>query len=264
MNIILLGPPGGGKGTQAKILVEERNMVQLSTGDMLRAAVKSGSELGKQAKEAMDAGKLVSDDLITGVICDRLKEADCVEKGWLLDGFPRTKAQAEALSKAGGVPDCFVLLDVPEEVLVERVTGRRTDPETGKIYHMKFNPPPADIVDRLVQRSDDTAEKIVVRYREFQSNIDSVRSCYENSMITVDGSMSQEEVGTCVMEGIKEAKAAKKDAVFMVQEAATASKENKLKTLVPAILGMTSLIAFDKMAAKAFANAGVTFPSSLI
>ena len=108
---------------------------------MLRAAVKEGTELGKQAQAVMEAGQLVPDELIIGVVVDRLNQSDCVEKGWLLDGFPRTKPQADALSAAGMVPDCFLLLDVPQEVLVERVTGRRTDPETGKIYHLTFNPP---------------------------------------------------------------------------------------------------------------------------
>lgn len=261
--IIIAGAPAAGKGTQCEQIVKELGVVHLSTGDMLRAAVKSGSELGKQAKEAMDAGKLVSDDLITGVICDRLKEADCLEKGWLLDGFPRTRAQAEALTKAGGVPDCFVLLDVPEEVLVERVTGRRTDPETGKIYHMKYNPPPADVIDRLVQRSDDTAEKIVVRYREFQSNIDAVRSCYDEKMITVDGSMNQKEVTECVTSGLQEVRDMKKGAVFMVSENVKNSKF-KLRSIAPTVMGMASLVALDKFASNFFTKMGVSFPSSLI
>ena len=115
--------------------------MHLSTGDMLRAAVKEGTELGKQAQAVMEAGQLVPDELIIGVVVDRLRQSDCVEKGWLLDGFPRTKPQADALNAAGMVPDCFLLLDVPQEVLVERVTGRRTDPETGKIYHLTFSPP---------------------------------------------------------------------------------------------------------------------------
>ena len=264
MKIIIAGAPAAGKGTQCERIVNELGVVHLSTGDMLRAAVKSGSELGKQAKEAMDAGKLVSDELITGVICDRLKEADCIEKGWLLDGFPRTRAQADALTKAGGIPDCFLLLDVPEEVLVERVTGRRTDPETGKIYHMKFNPPPVDVVDRLVQRSDDTAEKIVVRYREFQSNIDAVRECYQNQMITVDGSMNQEDVTECVIDSIKDVQSSKKDAVFMVSDVISASSKSKLSELLPAALGMTSLIAVDKVASRFFSRIGIAFPSSLI
>ena len=112
------------------------DVIHLSTGDMLREAVKEGNDVGLKAKKFMDNGQLVPDELITNVVCARLKQKDCAEKGWLLDGFPRTMSQAEALKGAGMNPDCFILLDVPQEVLVERVTGRRTDPETGKIYHI--------------------------------------------------------------------------------------------------------------------------------
>ena len=115
----------------------------------------------------MDNGKLVPDELIINVVTERLKEADCVKHGWLLDGFPRTRAQAQALNSAGMIPDAFILLSVPEEILVERVTGRRTDPVTNKIYHLKFNPPEnSEVTARLVQRSDDTKEKIVSRRDE--------------------------------------------------------------------------------------------------
>jgi adenylate kinase len=178
-------------------------VVHLSTGDMLRAAVTGKTELGLMAKNFMDAGQLVPDSLIIDVICDRLKEKDCVEKGWLLDGFPRTKAQAEALSAAGMVPDCFLLLDVEESILVDRVTGRRTDPDTGVIYHMTTKPPPTtEIRDRLVQRSDDTAEKIVLRYREFKKHIDEIQSCYADKMVWVDGSQTPDAVGYCIVDSV--------------------------------------------------------------
>ena len=115
--------------------------------------------------------------------------------GWLLDCFPRTQSQVDALTKAGMVPDCFILLDVPEEKLVERVTGRRTDPVTGKIYHLKFSPPESDeIAKRLIQRSDDTEEKIVTRYRDFRNNIDSVKLNYIEKMVVINGAVSQNEV----------------------------------------------------------------------
>lgn len=192
--IIIAGAPAAGKGTQCEVIKEQLGVIHLSTGDILRAAVKEGSDLGKKAQEYMDSGQLVPDELITGVVVDRLSQPDCLEKGWLLDGFPRTRAQADALSKEGILPDCFILLDVPQEILIERVTGRRTDPETGRIYHMKFNPPPSDIEDRLIQRSDDTAEKIIVRYQEFCGHVDSVKSCYEDKMIWIDGSQQQRDV----------------------------------------------------------------------
>lgn len=202
--IIIAGAPAAGKGTQCEFIKSEFGVVHLSTGDMLRAAVSEGTDLGVKAKAFMDAGQLVPDELIIDVVCDRLKQPDCLSNGWLLDGFPRTKSQAEALSAAGMIPDKFILLDVPEEVLVERVTGRRTDPVTGKIYHMKFNPPENDeVADRLVQRSDDTAEKIVVRYREFQANIDSVRSSYEEILVTVDGTKGQKDVSESIFTSLK-------------------------------------------------------------
>jgi adenylate kinase len=210
--VIISGAPASGKGTQCEVIKEKFGVVHLSTGDILRAAVKDGTTLGQKAKAFMDAGQLVPDELIIDVICDRLKQPDCVSKGWLLDGFPRTKAQADALSAAGMVPDCFVLLDVPEDILVERVTGRRTDPVTGKIYHLKFSPPESEeIRSRLVQRSDDTAEKIIVRYREFQSHIDSIKSSYEDKLIWVDGSLTQDDVSKIVTDALEEIIEDKKD-----------------------------------------------------
>mmetsp|Transcript_23464 Transcript_23464/g.21337 ORF Transcript_23464/g.21337 Transcript_23464/m.21337 type:complete len:281 (-) Transcript_23464:24-866(-) len=201
--IIIAGAPAAGKGTQCEIITQSFGVIHLSTGDILRAAVKQGTDLGIKAKAFMDAGQLVPDDLIIDVICDRLKQQDCIESGWLLDGFPRTRAQAEALSSAGLIPDSFLLLDVPEDILVERVTGRRTDPVTGKIYHLKFSPPnDQEVISRLVQRSDDTAEKIVVRYREFQSHIDSVRSFYEDKIIAVDGSKPKNDVSQLIISAL--------------------------------------------------------------
>jgi adenylate kinase len=185
------------------VIKKELGVVHLSTGDMLRAAVKDGTELGVKAKQFMDAGQLVPDELIINVVVERLQQPDCQSKGWLLDGFPRTRAQADALAGLGIVADSFILLDVPQEVLVERVTGRRTDPETGKIYHMKFSPPTEpEVISRLVQRSDDTEEKIVVRYKEFCSHVDSVRECYKDITLWVDGSISPVEVSEVIMSGI--------------------------------------------------------------
>jgi adenylate kinase len=172
---------------------------------MLRAAVKDKTELGVKAKEYMDAGQLVPDDLIINVVVERLKQPDCQKQGWLLDGFPRTRAQADALAKLGIEADAFILLDVPQEVLVERVTGRRTDPQTGKIYHMTFSPPSdPEVISRLVQRSDDTEEKIVVRYQEFCSHVDSVKECYTDRTVWVDGSISPEQVSQVIMGGLSE------------------------------------------------------------
>ena len=135
VNIIIAGAPASGKGTQCEIIKEKFGVVHLSTGDMLRAAVAAGTDVGKKAKDYMDSGKLVPDEVIIGIVKDRLDEDDCKTQGWLLDGFPRTQAQAKALEEAGVTADCFLFLDVPDEVLVERVVGRRTDPGESAEYH---------------------------------------------------------------------------------------------------------------------------------
>jgi len=159
----------------------------------------------------MESGALVPDELICNVVCERLQQEDCIRCGWLLDGFPRTRAQADALSAAVGEPDLFLLLDVPEEILVERVTGRRTDPVTGLIYHLRFNPPPPDVDPaRLVQRSDDTAETIVKRYREFAQHVDSVQSAYSSEkVIRVDGSLPQDAVTRVLVTSVRDTLQAK-------------------------------------------------------
>jgi adenylate kinase len=208
VNIIIAGAPASGKGTQCEVIKEEFGIVHLSTGDMLRAAVAAGTEVGVQAKEFMDSGKLVPDEVIIGIIRDRLDESDCKEQGWLLDGFPRTAAQAEALADAGCSADCFLFLDVPDSVLVERVVGRRTDPETGKIYHMTFSPPPADdeeLINRLQHRSDDTEEKVVVRLEQFHANVAAVKGSYEDIMISIDGNRAPADVSAEILEKVKAA-----------------------------------------------------------
>lgn len=142
---------------------------------------------------------------------DRLDASDCKDQGWLLDGFPRTQAQANALSEAGVSADCFLFLDVPDEVLVERVVGRRTDPDTGKIYHMKFSPPDdEDVLKRLEQRSDDTEEKVKVRLEQFHANVDAVKDSYTDIMVVIDGNRAPDVVSKEISDAIqsKVAKAA--------------------------------------------------------
>lgn len=203
--IIIAGAPAAGKGTQCEVITSNFGVVHLSTGDILRSAVKQGTDLGLKAKSYMDAGQLVPDELIISVVCERLKQDDCLRNGWLLDGFPRTRAQAEALAANDLIPDSFLLLDVPEDVLVDRVSGRRTDPVTGKIYHLTTSPPESEeIAARLVQRSDDTAEKIIIRYREFKSHIDSVRSFYESKTIRIDGTLTRDVVSSEVLSRLTE------------------------------------------------------------
>jgi adenylate kinase len=167
MRLILLGPPGAGKGTQAGFLREKFGIPQISTGDMLRAAVKAGTPLGVAAKKVMDAGQLVSDDIIIGLVEERLKAPDCAN-GYLFDGFPRTIPQAEALKKAGVAIDYVLEIDVPDEEIVTRMSGRRVHPASGRTYHLKFNPPKAEGRDDatgepLVQRDDDREETVKKR-----------------------------------------------------------------------------------------------------
>jgi adenylate kinase len=167
MRIILLGPPGAGKGTQAGFIRDHFGIPQISTGDMLRAAVKAGTPLGLAAKKVMDAGQLVSDDIIVGLVKERLQQPDCTA-GYLFDGFPRTIPQAEAMRSAGIAVDFVLEIDVPDADIVERMSGRRVHPGSGRTYHVRFNPP--KVPDRddvtgepLVQRDDDKEE--VVRKR---------------------------------------------------------------------------------------------------
>ena len=155
---------------------------------------------------------LVSPALESFQVKDRLEESDCQEKGWLLDGFPRTQAQAKALEDAGIEADCFIFLNVPDEVLVERVVGRRTDPETGKIYHMTFSPPEDEEVKaRLVQRSDDTEEKVVVRLEQFHANVDAVKDSYTDISVSIDGNQAPGVVSEAIFKAV-EAKLASKAA----------------------------------------------------
>ena len=164
MRLILLGAPGAGKGTQATFIKEKFNIPQISTGDMLRAAVKAGTPMGLAAKKVMDEGGLVSDDIIIGLVRDRLKEADC-QNGYLFDGFPRTIPQADAMKNAGVAIDYVLEIDVPDSAIIERMSGRRVHPASGRTYHVKFNPPKAEGVDditgeELIQRDDDHEETV--------------------------------------------------------------------------------------------------------
>lgn len=164
MRLILLGAPGAGKGTQAGFIKEKFNIPQISTGDMLRAAVKAGTPLGLAAKKIMDEGGLVSDDIIIGLVKDRLKQPDCAQ-GYLFDGFPRTIPQADAMKEAGVAIDYVLEIDVPDAAIIERMSGRRVHPASGRTYHVKFNPPKAEGRDdatgeELIQRDDDKEETV--------------------------------------------------------------------------------------------------------
>ena len=167
MRLILLGAPGAGKGTQANFIKEKYNIPQISTGDMLRAAIKAGTELGVAAKKVMDAGGLVSDDIIIGLVQERLQQPDCAN-GYLFDGFPRTVAQADSMKDNGVAVDYVLEIDVPDDSIIERMDGRRVHPGSGRVYHVKCNPPKVankdDVTgEDLVQRDDDKAETVKKR-----------------------------------------------------------------------------------------------------
>jgi adenylate kinase len=180
--MILLGPPGAGKGTQARFICERYGIPQISTGDMLRAAVAAGTELGKQAKAVMDAGELVSDDIIIGLVKERITEPDCAS-GFLFDGFPRTLAQAEAMRDAGVDIDAVVEIAVPDDEIVARLSGRRSHPGSGRVYHVTFNPPKVEGIDDitgepLVHRDDDREETIRNRLANYHSQTEILTSYY--------------------------------------------------------------------------------------
>lgn len=207
MRMILFGPPGAGKGTQAARLLERYKVAHLSTGDMLRAAVKAKSELGQAAEGYMKRGELVPDQLVCDLVVERLAQPDCAN-GFMLDGFPRTVPQAEALAatleKAGITLDLVLVLEVPDALIVERITGRRSDPETGAIYHLKFNPPPADVAGRVVQRSDDTEEACRTRLAKYHAETTPVLPFFEAQGIVkrVDGVGTPDEVTERVIAAI--------------------------------------------------------------
>lgn len=202
-SIVLFGPPGAGKGTQAEIIVEMTGKPQISTGDMLRSAVSQGTELGLEAREYMEAGKLVPDQVIIGLIEDRLSEPDA-SNGVLFDGFPRTIPQAEALSEITEV-SAVISIEVPDEDIVNRIVGRRMDPETGEIYHVSFKPPPPELSNRLVQRKDDNEETVRMRLAAYHDQTKPLGDWYGNMGIlsSVDGTGTIQEVSQSIANAVR-------------------------------------------------------------
>jgi len=188
LRVIIIGGPASGKGTQCEYIASKYGLVHLSTGEILREAVsKNKGTIGHIAKHYMDLGELVPDEVMIKIVGDRLKEDDCQRNGWLLDGFPRTKAQAEYFSNMGIAADMILVLNVPDNELIDRVIGRRIDPVTGKIYHLKYLPPPSDIIkNRLIQRSDDTSEKMKLRLIKFHEHLSLIRIILAKSTSVVD------------------------------------------------------------------------------
>lgn len=208
MRLILLGPPGAGKGTQAQAICERYEIPQISTGDMLRAAVAVGSELGLKAKAAMDAGGLVADDVIIGLVKERIQQDDCV-KGFLFDGFPRTLAQAEALQEAGVAIEGVVEIVVPDDEIVSRLSGRRSHPGSGRVYHIVYNPPKIQGLDDvtgepLIQRDDDKEATIRNRLATYHEQTEVLSSFYGS--LTGKGAPKLIRVdGTQTIDGVREA-----------------------------------------------------------
>lgn len=209
MKLILLGAPGAGKGTQAQFLTKEYSIPQISTGDMLRAAIAAGTELGKKAKAFMDEGKLVTDEIIIGLVKERIQQDDCAN-GFLLDGFPRTVSQADALKSAGVDIDAVIEIDVPDEEIVDRMAGRRVHPGSGRTYHLIYNPPKEegkdDITgDDLIQRKDDKAEVVLDRLKVYHDQTAPLVDYYKTEAktsdvkyCTIDGTQPIDHVQSCI------------------------------------------------------------------
>ena len=212
MKLLIMGPPGAGKGTQAETLVKELNITHISTGDMFRAAIKEGTEMGKKAKEYMDAGKLVPDEVVVGMVKERLSQPDC-EKGFLLDGFPRTIPQADALSETlqdvGITLDGVVNIEVPREKLMARLTGRRVCKACGSSYHMVFNPPKEEgkctCGGDLYQRNDDNETTVSERLNTYEAQTQPLIEYYNQKgvLINVDGDQAIGDVMTEILTKLK-------------------------------------------------------------
>lgn len=216
MRLILLGPPGAGKGTQAAFICKHYGIPQISTGDMLRAAVKAGTPLGLAAKQVMDAGQLVSDDIIIGLVKERIAQPDCAG-GFLFDGFPRTIPQAEAMKSAGVKLDAVLEIDVPDAAIVERMSGRRVHPGSGRTYHVTFNPPKVagkdDVTgEDLIQRDDDREETVRKRLEVYHAQTRPLVDYYSRWAATgdaqapkyarIDGTGSVDEITRRALEAL--------------------------------------------------------------
>ncbi|MFC6276778.1 adenylate kinase [Psittacicella hinzii] len=212
--ILLLGAPGAGKGTQAQTIMQMLNIPQISTGDLLRAEVKSGSELGQQLASILQTGQLVSDDIVTRLVKEKAAKPECAE-GYLLDGFPRNLAQAQLLEQANLGLDLVIEFDVPDEVIVERITGRRSHPASGRVYHVKFNPPKVEGKDDvtgedLVTRADDTPEVVVNRLEVYHNQTKPLVDYYRDlakqgkvKFLKINGNQDIETVSKALREELR-------------------------------------------------------------
>ena len=209
LRIVMLGAPGAGKGTQAVRIAQVMGVPHISTGDIFRKNLKEGTELGKKAQGYMNSGGLVPDELTCEIVASRLAEADCA-KGYVLDGFPRSIPQAEMLktylAKRGEAIEAAVNIDVPDEAIVDRLSARRSDPETGKIYNMKFSPPPADIAARVIQREDDKPETVLARLKNYHDITEPIIAFYEKEGVlknVLDRNNTPDEIYANIMAVLK-------------------------------------------------------------
>ena len=206
LKMIISGGPGSGKGTQCDLLVTKYGVKHISTGDALRHHVKTGTDLGKEAKAYMERGDLVPDSLVIGICKAEMETSEAKTNGWLLDGMPRTKAQCDALETMGLVPNLFLRLDVPDEVMMERACGRRQDPVTRQIYHIKYKKAPTEEIEkRLIIRSDDTVEKMTNRIAQYHKNMSAVSGSYTEKLVVVDGNRKPTDVFPVVCDAIDKA-----------------------------------------------------------
>lgn len=202
LRVMIAGAPAAGKGTQCANIVSKYGLIHISVGDLLRAEVAAGTPAGKKAKSFMDSGALVPNEVVVEMVKNKLAEPEVASNGWLLDGYPRSGEQAEAIEAENIRPDVFLLINVPDKLLVDRVVGRRSDPETGEIYHLTFKPPPAEIVSRLVHRSDDTEEMVRNRLDTYHNHVDAVVGYYKDVMVEIEGDKSMEEVFASIEKAI--------------------------------------------------------------
>ncbi|KAJ9442226.1 adenylate kinase [Diplonema papillatum] len=193
--VMLCSPPAGGKATQSRMLVEKYNLVRISSSELLRTEVKNGTPIGKQAEPFMMKGEMVPDSIVNALVDQKLNGPEATKNGWLLEGYPRCKNQALALQMAGHIPQVFFFLDVPDAVVMERLEGRRIDPETGRVYHLAFDPPTdGDVLARLEQRPDDAKDRAKKRLANYHRNINEVEDCYRSCFFRVNADREKEEV----------------------------------------------------------------------
>ncbi|KAK4759795.1 hypothetical protein SAY87_022926 [Trapa incisa] len=224
LKVMISGAPASGKGTQCDLIVKKFGLVHISTGDILRAEVAAGTEIGNKAKTFMNEGQLVPDEIVTAMVTARLSLEDVKQNGWLLDGYPRSYAQAQSLEEKKIRPDVYIVLDVPDEILIDRCVGRRLDPTTGKIYHIKNLPPETEeIKARLITRPDDTEEKVKSRLEIYKRNAYSISETYSSITKKIDGNRAKNDVFTEIDSILSQLQNKKRKVIALARESGNGS-----------------------------------------